>query len=444
MIHFKEISVPAFTQEDSSFDQRVSYRLWKADVWNPKFLFTDEDRQRQYERLIAMTGNTPMTQHENKDGMILVKHLSQNPSECHYDLVYLNILKKLESLGVIWPKNRNAEHNGKRVELVELTSGSAGISFGFATKMLGFEGTLFVPAELTKTRIHPMRSFDLNIVRTPPGYVKAASEKLGLYIENLRNSGYESVRFERAGDRVFVYEKGNHRVCIVNHSENQTTIDAFKRVGEEMGNFLPRGVSPDYLLTIMGNFTSSTGISSILKVRYPRMKLIGLESTENPNWFTQRYPGAFEKKYGHDPAYEPTVIYGTSQRGVPLYFGKPELFDDILLFEPQRAIEYQRSYNQSSHRSAAETIGRSTAAALMMAEQLTKANSGSIVMMVNYDKGDRYDEFFPWHASSMTMSDALKSNRFEISLIQPLHWRQQPPGVPTDIPTSIKQAYGGR
>ncbi len=439
MIRFSE-SVKYFADPtSSSFDQRLSFRLQKAAIRDPSFLLTIEDRQLQYNKLIGMTGNTPITRHENSSGTILMKRLSQNPSECHYDLVYLRTLKFLEEQGVIWPTNKNEEHNGQRIELVELTSGSAGISFGFATRMLGFEGTLFVPEEIPDARVNPMKSFGLNIVRTPPGYVKAASEQLGHYIEQLKADGYKPVRFDRQGNRNLVYEKGDHRVCIVNHSENQITIDAFKTIGQEIADFLPEGVRPDALLTIMGNFTSSTGISSILKERYPDIQLVGLESVENPNWFEQRYPGEYEKRFRRPPTFNSTRIYGTSQRGVPLYFGHPEIFNDIQLFEPEEVIARQREYNEG--KPWVETIGRSTAASLMMAKRYTKKHPGSIVVVLNYDKADRYEEQVPEHVPAMNFNDALARNRFDPGTIQPVGWKQSIPRFPIEIPVNLKGSY---
>jgi len=424
----------------SSFDQRLSFRLQQAGIKNPNLLLTNQDRRLQYDKLIGMTGNTPITRHENPNGTILMKRLSQNPSECHYDLVYLNTLRFLEEQGIIWPTNKNEEHNGQNVELVELTSGSAGISFGFATKMLGFKGTLFVPEEIPDARVDPMKSFGLDIVRTPPGYVKVASEKLGAYFEQLKADGYKSVKFDRQGNRSLVYEKDKHRVCFINHSENQITIDAFKTVGQEIADFLPEGVRPGALLTIIGNFTSSTGISSILKNRYPDIQLVGLESVENPNWFDQRYPGEFEKRFGRPPTFNSTRIYGTSQRGVPLYFGYPKIFNDIQLLEPEDVIiAWQKEYNEG--KPWVETIGRSTAASLMMAERYTKKHPGSIVVVLNYDKADRYEEQVIEHVPAMNFNDALARNRFDPGTIQPIGWKQSVPRSPINIPISLKGSY---
>jgi cysteine synthase len=411
----------------SAFEARLDYRLSQAGIIDPALLITDEDREHQYDIAVAMTGNTPFTKHENDDGNILVKRLSQNPSECHYDLVYLRTLRKLEQAGVIWPVNREEEH-GQRVELVELSSGSAGISFGFASKVMGFRSKLFVPSELEKPRIQVMEGMGLDIEITPPGYVKAASDRQAEYIEGLKEQGYQKVMFDRDGGRSQVLEKGEHRVCIVNHSENQVTLEAFRELGREMADYLPEGLSPDYLLLIIGNFTSSSGISEIMKAKYPDLDIIGLESTENPNWFDQINPGRYEEIFGKPPEFVPTRIYGTSQRGVRLFFARPELFDDIKLFEPEKAIAYQSEYNEG--RPSGETIGRSTAAALMIAEALTATDKGSTVMVLNYDKGDRYDSFV-----------SAQSEPIDPTTIQPFGYKQPKPTNMSDVPSSLQQAY---
>ncbi len=439
--------IDAGLHQRSGFQQRLQYRLDEAGIKPTGELLTDQDRQEQYDRILALTDNTPITRHENRNGLILMKRLSQNLSECHYDRAYLETLRFLEEQGVIWPRNRNHEHGDQKVELVELSSGSAGISFGLATRLMGFDGTLYVPEELEQPRVQVMRSLGLNLVITPPGYVKAAAKSYGERIAELKEQGYKSVRFERGDNGILVYEKGDHRVVFVNHSENIITVNAFGRVGEEMADFLPPGIHPDYFLTILGNFTSTVGIARALREKHPKVKIIGIEDITNPDRFDLKYPGRFVARYGRVPNFDrPPTIYGSSQRGVNVRFLEEglEMLDDIVLVDPDETRDYQAEYNGQKGRYAADSIGRSTASSLLVAEALVRSDPASLVYLLNYDKGDRYERFVPEHSAvTMTMGflDAGAFHTFDTRRIQPPGYRQPKPEVPTDIPVDLLDAY---
>lgn len=278
----------------SSFDQRLSHTLFNAGIVRPNMLITDEDRERQTDRMLALTGNTPITRHENPYAAILVKRLSANPTESHYDAGYIKLLRQLEAEGVIWPTNRNGQHGGQRVELLELSSGSAGMGFGFAARYLGFESTLLVPEELPGPRLQHLQSVNANIELTPAGYIKATSDRLREKIGELKANGYRTVIWERHGHQAIIYQRGNHRVCVVNHSAAQIMVDAFEIPAHEIADYFPRGVSPDFFVNIIGNLTSSTAMLTVLKARFPRMTAIGLEDKRNPDHFDRRYPGIFK------------------------------------------------------------------------------------------------------------------------------------------------------
>ncbi len=428
----------------SSFEQRLSERLHLAGVKDPRSLITDRQRQEQYEKLLGLTGNTPITLHEYPYAQILVKRLSQNLTESHYDRGYLMLLRQLEAEGIIWPSNRNNEHEGKRVELLELSSGSAGLGFGFSCNMLGFEATLLAPEELPKPRLEHIQAMGIRVELTPHGYIKATNDRLTQKIQALRNAGYQSVRWNRNGHRAIAYENDNHRVVFVNHSEAQIVVEAFKTPAYEIADFFPEGVAPDFFVNIIGNLTSSTAFLSVLRAKYPHMQVIGLEDMKNPDWYDKRYPGRFKQKFGYEPTFEAPEVYGSSQRGVPLYFAIPEtlaMFDEIQIFDPREAKAYMARYNVSNGRSAVDSIGRSSAACLMVSEQVAKAHPGALIITLNYDKGDRYNHQVPAFTPQMALTDAFAYNRFERSKLQPPGWQQRKPITPIDVPRSLQQAY---
>lgn len=104
----------------TTFQRRLAIREVSAGILPAAQLTTEGARQLQYENLEDLIGRTPLlgltATHGSK---ILAKLESQNPTESHYDRVYVQTLRELERRKVIKPGD----------DLYEVTSGSAGISF---------------------------------------------------------------------------------------------------------------------------------------------------------------------------------------------------------------------------------------------------------------------------------------------------------------------------
>lgn len=434
----------------STFDQRLSYRLntaFKAGIIeDPRYIATDEQRQKQYDGLLAIAGNTPVTFHENPYGIILVDRWAQNLSECHYDRGFVNLFRQVEAEGAIWPSDQNSKHDNKSVEIWELSTGSAAMGFGLATKMLGFEGRMFVGADIPEPRVQQMQSMGLTIERTP-GYIKETREYLLQRIQGLKADGYKSVRWDRHRHNALAYEKGDHRVLFLNHSESDIIVDGFRQAAQELVDFFPEGEPPDIFVNLLGNFTSSTGLVTTLKGAFPNVRVISLEDMTNPNYFEIRYPERFKEIFGYEPTFTPPVVYGSSVRDIPLKFATPEMLqriDEIRVFDPKEALAYMQQYNHAGDRSVADSIGRSSAACLMVAEQVARENPGKVIVTLNYDHGDRYEEFHQAFTPTMSFLDAVNYDRFEPSKVQPLQWKQLKPKSLVDTPRTLQEVYAAK
>ncbi len=415
----------------TTFQRRLALRELRAGILSADTLTTPQARAEQYSRLRAMIGNTPLLGFNGPNhSFILVKDESQNPTESHYDRVYIETLKRLEETGVIEPGD----------ELYEVTSGSAGISFGWLCGRLGYKANVFVPASISEARKQELRNFGVRLVEVSEGYVPEASKEEWKQFSGLaRTNKYKLARYETDEFSVITATGNSRKMCLINHSENPITPKSLEAIGVEVVNILPAGVGIDYFATILGNGSNTSGITAGLKERFidrkvnrgwPAMQVIGVEDWDNPVQFEAKYPGEYKRRYGHTPSYKPQRMFGSSAKGTRLRFMDVNILDDIRLIPDIMWDSRMKRYN--SVRQPVDSIGASSAGALIAAEQLAQEHAGCIVLTVFYDKGDRYSNPIP---------DQAVHPLLESPSIPHLGWRQWVPESPIDLPANLSQVY---
>lgn len=368
----------------TTFQRRLTARETICQIRSAGELVTPADRDEQYEKLRKMIGKTPLLRvAEVQNGSrIFAKVESQNPSESHYDRAYLLLLNKLEKDGIIKPG----------YELLEDTSGSAGTSFAWLCSCLGYQARIIIPPELPQARIQEMINFRANLEISEPGYMRSASKALRRKLVEYRRQGYDIKEHVSEKEyQVFTATKEGHRICAVNHSASDLTIKAFSEIGTEVGFVMPEDTKIDFFVSVLGSWTSTTGVAEGLRQKYPNVEVVGLEDKDNAPYFNQKYPGRYEEVYGQEPSYKQHDNYGGSDRGVPLRFADVSRVDSIELVDSAERKGLRDRFN-APWLHVAETIGNTSAASLVVAERLALENPGSNVLVLFYDKGDRYDE----------------------------------------------------
>lgn len=415
----------------TTFQRRLASRELRAGILTAEALTSPKARAEQYNHLQAMIGNTPLLGFDVPNhSLVLVKAESQNPTESHYDRVYIETLRRLEETGVIEPGD----------ELYEVTSGSAGISFGWLCNRLGYKANVFVPASISEARKQELRNFGVRLVEVPDGYVPEASKEEWRQFSGLaRTNKYKLTKHETDEFSVITAEGNGQRMCLINHSENPITPRSLEAVGVEIANVLPAGVGIDYFVTILGNGSNTSGVTAGLRERFidrklnrgwPAMQVIGVEDWDNPVQFEAKYPGEYERRYGHSPSYKSQKMFGSSARGTKLRFMDVSMLNNIRLVPDTLWDPKMRDYNAT--RQPVDSIGASSAGALIVAEQLAQENPESIVLTVFYDKGDRYGDPLPAYAAHTILENPS---------IPRLGWRQWVPESPIDLPGNLSQAY---
>lgn len=414
-----------FTELGHRIDDRMRGVLGEYAMGPELTMAYDLPRDELFERVDSLVGNTPLIHVEDVgESTILAKVESQNPTENHYDRVFPKTIQKLETDGVIEPGD----------ELIEVTSGSGGRAFAWAAQVLGYQARVIVPPELPQARLQDMINFGAQLEITGPGYMSEVSRAYVDRIKQLQAAGLVT-KVETPDYTVFAgTDEQGKRVCFVNHSANEITVAGFGTIGDEIHDQLPEDQKVDYVVSIMGNGTSTTALSRTMKQHYPDVQIIGLEDERSPHYFEQKHPGEYERRFGKSPAFMQHDMFGSSAPGIRLKYGTVDTVDEVRLANPTERDEARQQYNRG--RQSYEQIGNSSAASLVEARQIAREQPGSTVVVVFYDKADQY-------GAQPVIATGLKflHDRPRPDGVPPKGWVQKRVGSIALLPDSISQAH---
>lgn len=210
-------------------------------------------RIKLYKNLYLGIGDTKCyTVHLNNNNILRIKMEYSNPvGNTHYSRYWIPYLYIAELLNFISPYKTN---------LLEVSSGNAGIALAMCAKKLGYNVTMVLPKILpTKGRIEPIKFYGANVILVD-GYITECMFRLKRLIVS--------------GD-----------YFATNHSEEKSDllIKIMKRIAHEF--YIEHGV-PDYLISGIGNGTSTLALFNYFKA-LPNKKpeFIGYYPTKNDSDF---------------------------------------------------------------------------------------------------------------------------------------------------------------
>jgi cysteine synthase len=359
------------------------------------------NRSKIYSKFKAEVGHTPVceiTHIEVPNGNKLFakeEHLNK-PTGSHYDRVYVELLEDFEKSGAISPKD---------VELVETTSGNAGMAFAAVARDLGYEATVIIPEGVSKTRLDAIEDQGAAVIQTPKElFVKGAVDELRRLLT------LESKRRKAAGEKPFFCP---------NHSRNVLTVDALAHIGEEVLDEAPAEI--DVFVAAVGNGASLLGPGRVLK-EYGA-EVIAWDPVQAPTAFEMRRPGEYKSIFEIDPGELGLhAIYGTGVMGVKFPFleeailgedVRPSIVSDVMLVADEKAMEafsalYDRNVISSKALDTAlslpdlaaaqrllagvekKSVGRSSAGSLAVALKLCETMENKNILLILYDRATYY------------------------------------------------------
>ncbi|OWR13448.1 cysteine synthase A [Chryseobacterium sp. VAUSW3] len=291
--------------------------------------------------VLEAIGNTPTVRINklfDKNVEVWMKLEKQNPGGSIKDRIALSMIEKAEREGKI----------NKDTLIVEPTSGNTGVGLAMVCAVKGYKLVLVMPESMSVERRKLMSAYGAQFVLTQKelgtsGAVKKAQEMA----EELDN------------------------VWIPQQFENEANPDIHqKTTAQEILADFPEGF--DYLITGVGTGGHITGVTRVLKHKFPNLKSFAVEPHDSPV-ISGGKPG-------------PHPLQGIGAGFIPGVLNTG-LLDGSIQVEKEEAYEFSRRLAREEGILAGISTGASLAA---INRKLSEIPDGSKILTFNYDTGERY------------------------------------------------------
>ncbi len=291
--------------------------------------------------ILETIGNTPhirVNRLFSSDYEVYVKLEKTNPGGSIKDRIALSMIEDAEEKGIL--KSGSV--------IIEPTSGNTGIGLALVSAVKGYKIILTMPESMSIERRRILTALGAELVLTPREKgMKGAIAKA------------EEIAAETANS------------WIPSQFNNDANVDAHrKNTALEIIKDFPEGF--DYLITGVGTGGHITGVSEILKQKFPNLKVFAVE------------PDASPVISGGQPG--PHPIQGIGAGFIPENL-KTGLLDGTISISKDEAFEYTRKAAKLEGLFVGISSGASLAAIAKKIDELPK---GSKILTFSYDTGERY------------------------------------------------------
>ena len=269
---------------------------------------------------------------------VWIKSERANPGGSIKDRIALAMVEAAERSGALRPGGT----------IVEPTSGNTGIGLAMVAAVKGYRLVLVMPDSMSVERRRLMLAYGASFDLTP------------------REKGMKG-SIARAQEIV----AATPGAWMPQQFENPANIEVHERTtAEEIAADFPDGL--DALITGVGTGGHLTGVTRVLKAKWPRLRVFAVE------------PAASPVISGGSPA--PHPIQGIGAGFVPANLDVA-LLDGVIQVEAEAAREMARR----SAREEGMLVGISSGATLAaIAQKLPELPADAVVLGFNYDTGERY------------------------------------------------------
>ena len=269
---------------------------------------------------------------------VWMKLEKDNPGGSIKDRIALSMIEDAEKRNILT----------KDTEIIEPTSGNTGIGLAMVAAVKNYKLTLVMPDSMSVERRALMAAYGANLVLTPKelglGGTIAQAEEL---VANHKNAWMPSQFTNQANPEI-------HR----------------KTTALEIINDFPEGL--DYLITGVGTGGHITGMSEVLKEKFPDLKVFAVE------------PDDSAIISGGEPG--PHPLQGIGPGFIPEVFNINIIDGAIRITKEEAFAEVKNIANTEGI-----LVGISTGASLAaVRKQLQTLKGHEIILTMNYDTGERY------------------------------------------------------
>ena len=291
--------------------------------------------------ILETIGNTPhvrLSRLFGNDHEVWIKLERSNPGNSIKDRIALSMVEAAEKAGILT----------KDSVIIEPTSGNTGIGLALVAAVKGYKLILVMPESMSIERRKVMALYGAEFVLTPREKgMKGAIEKATELVKETPG-GWMPQQFDNPANTAI------HR--------NTTAV--------EILTDFPEGI--DYLITGVGTGGHITGVSEVLKGKFPAMKTFAVEPELSPV-LSGGAPG-------------PHPIQGIGAGFIPSILNR-SVIDGVIQVSKEEAFDYA----QRLAKEEGIMVGISTGASLAaVAKKLPEIPKGARVLTFNYDTGERY------------------------------------------------------
>ena len=295
----------------------------------------------KYNNILETVGNTPHVRINRlfpKEYTVYAKLERNNPGGSIKDRIALSMIEDAETRGLIGPGST----------IIEPTSGNTGIGLGMVTAVKGYRLILTMPESMSVERRRILAAYGAELVLTPRELgMKGAIAKANELAAEIPGS-WIPMQFENPAN----YEA---------HVKNTAL--------EILADF-PGGI--DFLITGVGTGGHISGVSMVLKEKFPELRVYAVEPRLSPV-ISGGAPG-------------PHPIQGIGAGFIPGNL-KTNLLDGTIQVDKEEAYLYAQRAAREEGIFAGISSGASLAA---VAKKLPDIPHGSTILTFNYDTGERY------------------------------------------------------
>jgi cysteine synthase A len=291
--------------------------------------------------ILETIGNTPVVKINSLYGAnknIWIKLERNNPGNSIKDRIALAMIEDAEAKGILKPES----------VIIEPTSGNTGIGLALVAAVKGYKVVLVMPESMSVERRKLMQIYGAEFDLTP------------------REKGMKGA-IERANELV----SQTPNAWSPSQFANQANVEVHQRTtAQEILADFPEGL--DFIITGVGTGGHITGVASVIKEKFPTVKVIAVEPELSP------------VLSGGAPS--PHPIQGIGAGFIPeIYQGN--LIDEVIQVSKEEAFEYTRAIAKQE----GILVGISTGASLAaVAKKVATLPDDAKVLTFNYDTGERY------------------------------------------------------
>lgn len=299
------------------------------------------DNKMKVNNILETIGNSPLVRINSlypAGYEVYVKLEKTNPGGSIKDRIALSMVEDAEAKGLLKPSS----------VLIEPTSGNTGIGLALVAAVKKYKLILVMPESMSIERRRILTAYGAELVLTP--------RELGM-------KGAIAKANELAAETPDSW--------IPAQFENEANITAHKqKTAQEILADFPEGF--DYLITGVGTGGHITGVSEVLKQKFPNLKTFAVEPELSPV-ISGGAPG-------------PHPIQGIGAGFIPANL-HTQTIDGTIQISKDEAFDFARRAAKEEGLFVGISSGASLAA---VAKKITELPKGSKILTFSYDTGERY------------------------------------------------------